>query len=262
MPVANKGSGDGLTSSDINDLNTNHGFIQEGVVVRAQGTPDFTVQTSAGVLYYNEARVTVAADSSITVTAADGTNDRIDIIHVPQNGTVAYTAGTAAASPVEPDVPVNNIIVARIRVATGVGTITNDDISNASPILGHPIIIKDSDAGSTGGTSRGTLVIPADKYTEWAQVSVSGDISRGAADSAGVDLTGQKSGETETAVRTVDIIWDSAGGGKTPFFLMYHIDPFSDTAIFDSTLSTTIRLRSNSGGAEAVANLKFSHIGR
>jgi hypothetical protein len=58
----------------------------------------------------------VAAVGSLTVTTADTTNSRRDLVYVTSGGTVTYLAGTAAVIPDVPSLPSNAVGLAIIEV--------------------------------------------------------------------------------------------------------------------------------------------------
>jgi len=73
---------------------TGYGIISGGVVT-AQSTPDMTVAISACTAHMASGkRYEVDAVSSQTITAADSTKTRIDLIYLDSSGNVTYEAGT------------------------------------------------------------------------------------------------------------------------------------------------------------------------
>ena len=104
--------------------------VISGCGVTAQGTPDMTVDIAAGVVRIDNAYMTISLVDNQAVTAADGTNDRWDIIAVGKDGTVDYTAGTAAANPMPPDLPADHILLALIFVENNSSTVESADIKD------------------------------------------------------------------------------------------------------------------------------------
>lgn len=126
------------------------------------GTPTTTVTVSgttwscaahSGVLDVEASAVAgpylYATDGSDTgsITAADGTNPRVDIIYVQvsdnvqdssgsEAGTVGYLAGTPAASPVAPAAPARSMVLAQISVPVLGGG--NASVSWVVPTFGLP----------------------------------------------------------------------------------------------------------------------------
>lgn len=66
-----------------------------------------------------------AAQTDVTHGAADGTNDRIDLVCIDHNGAIAITAGTAAAAPVAPAVPANSTLLCMVYIPAGTTTLTS-----------------------------------------------------------------------------------------------------------------------------------------
>ena len=126
-------------SSDIDALVAAYAGdgVLSGLTCTAQGTPDMTVAVAAG-----QARIQgyfpYFTAANATITAADSTNPRIDIISINYNGTVTVTAGTAAGAPVAPSIPANNILLAQVYVSAGVTSI------GASRIVDKRVVLVDN----------------------------------------------------------------------------------------------------------------------
>lgn len=106
-----------------------HGVIA-GCQITAQASPDMTVKLEAGGIYHTNVVTSVAADSSITITAADSVQERIDMISVDNTGTVTVTDGTLAdVGTAEEPLPVD-VVLAYIYVGPGVSTITDSVIQD------------------------------------------------------------------------------------------------------------------------------------
>lgn len=109
--------------------------VVSGCAVTAQGTPDMTVAVAAGVIRVNSLLPAVAA-GNVTVTAADATNPRIDLIVANDSGTKACTAGTAAASPKAPAVPANSVLLAMVYVPAADTTMATNQITDKRCVVG------------------------------------------------------------------------------------------------------------------------------
>ena len=120
------------------------------LTVTANGTPNMTVNVAAGAAFvrgseasdqgtycfFNDATVNLA------IGTADGSNPRDDIIVAQvrdagggysgssNDARLFVVAGTPAASPVDPTLPVNSVALARVRVGTGVTSITAGNITD------------------------------------------------------------------------------------------------------------------------------------
>lgn len=100
-----------------------------GCAVSAQASPDMTVAVGAGFVLVNNTIAVVTA-GNVTVGAAHATNPRIDLICVNSSGTKSCVAGTAAASPLPPDIPSNSTVLARIDIpanATAINAVASAD---------------------------------------------------------------------------------------------------------------------------------------
>lgn len=86
---------------------------------------------SSGTYYIDGTQYTAAAQS-ITLTAADATNPRIDVLALNTSGTLAKIDGTAAVSPSQPSVdPTTQLYLTFVLVpatATSLSGITSEDI--------------------------------------------------------------------------------------------------------------------------------------
>lgn len=76
---------------------------------------NMVVSIAAGQAIVNGMPVTVGA-GSVTVTTANATLERFDLISVNASGTLAITAGTAAANPVFPSAPANSAVLYAVYV--------------------------------------------------------------------------------------------------------------------------------------------------
>lgn len=82
--------------------------------------------------YYIQGVLHSSAEQTITLDAADGTNDRIDVIALNTSGTVVKITGTAAAQPSEPDIdPATQLKLTFVYVtaaSSAPGGVTNENI--------------------------------------------------------------------------------------------------------------------------------------
>jgi hypothetical protein len=99
-----------------------------GCAVTAQGSPDMTVAVAVGLVRVGGTVVNVAA-GNVTITAADGTNPRFDLICVNSSGTKSAVAGTASANPVFPD-PAGKVVLAAVYVPANDTAINSNQISD------------------------------------------------------------------------------------------------------------------------------------
>jgi len=99
--------------------------------VTAQSSPNMTVKSASGNMVAGGTVVAVAATDPITISAADSSNPRIDIVVVnTSTGAVTVVAGTPSASPKPPSLPTSRILLAYVSVPAGAVNIQNSNISD------------------------------------------------------------------------------------------------------------------------------------
>ena len=100
--------------------------IISGCAVTAQGAPNMTVAVAAGNIAVAGVVVAVTG-GNVTITPANGTNPRFDLICVDNTGAKSAVAGVAAAAPIFPD-PAGKVVLAAVRVPAGAGSINGAKI--------------------------------------------------------------------------------------------------------------------------------------
>jgi hypothetical protein len=132
----------GLDSVDIDILAAapNYNGVVSGCAVTAQGTPDLTVMVASGVVSIVGVLYTVTGANG-TITAADATNPRFDLISINTSGTIVVTAGTAATRPVFPAIPASNIVIATVHVPAGDTAIATAQIVDKRVLVGGPAVL-------------------------------------------------------------------------------------------------------------------------
>jgi hypothetical protein len=110
--------------------------VVSGCTPTAQGSPNMTVAIAAGICKIGTVPITVVvAAANATISTADTTNPRIDLISINSSGTIIVTAGTPAPTPVEPTLPSNSALIAQISVPANDTTISSGQIVDARIIL-------------------------------------------------------------------------------------------------------------------------------
>src|SRR3990170_8575724 len=79
------------------------------------GGADMTPAVAKGSVLSNKTMFAVAA-ADVTITTADATNPRLDLIVVTSAGALAVRAGTAAANPKPPARTANDVVIAIVYV--------------------------------------------------------------------------------------------------------------------------------------------------
>lgn len=136
MVVSSETDGNIWTAAKVDDIVSNLGVIESGCQPHASGTsPGLTVSVEEGTAWIQENRFSVDQQYK-TLSTADGSNERIDLLVLGSEGTIDIIEGTPAASPVTPDITPGHIGVARISVPSSDTTITNDQMTDLRNMLG------------------------------------------------------------------------------------------------------------------------------
>ena len=131
-------------------------FVVSGLLVEAQTSPDMTVKSATGWAVSDSRIWNPAADSSVGIDTADGTNPRIDIVCVDDTGAIVSSAedaackGTAAPSPSAPSTPTGYVLLAEVSVPASDTTIESGQITDMRDLYDLSGHITDSDAHFTG----------------------------------------------------------------------------------------------------------------
>jgi hypothetical protein len=153
------------------------------LAVTQNGSPNMSVNVAAGHAYVpgtegsKQGTYVVVNDASknLTITAADGTNPRIDLIVAKVQDTLysgavnswslAVVAGTPAGSPAVPTQPANSIALAQVLVGAGVTSIVTGNITDRryyAAALGGVIPCTSTDRPSITTVPNGTLIFETD----------------------------------------------------------------------------------------------------
>jgi Glycine-rich domain len=115
--------------------------VLAAITVLPQGSPDMTLAVGSGTIKYNGTEQAVSS-GNVTVTTAHSSLDRIDLVVVSSAGVKSVTAGTAAATPVQPEVPANSICLAQVYVPAG------DTAIGSTQIRGRQILVPGAQGGA------------------------------------------------------------------------------------------------------------------
>jgi microcystin-dependent protein len=100
--------------------------VVSGCAVTAQGSPNMTVAVAAGSIAV-AGTVAAVTGGNVTITAANATNPRFDLIVVNNTGVKSAVAGVPNAAPVFPD-PAGQVVLAAVRVPANATVIDNAKI--------------------------------------------------------------------------------------------------------------------------------------
>lgn len=131
--------------------------VLSGCAVTAQASPDMTVAVAKGSVLTAGVLKPVTA-GNVTITAADSTNPRIDLVVVNSSGTKAARAGTAAANPAPPALTANDVLLAVVYVPANDTTISTNQISDLRCTRTQgPICIYKTTAAETTNTTASAI---------------------------------------------------------------------------------------------------------
>lgn len=131
--------------------------VVSGCAVTAQGSPNMTVAVEAGTVRVGQNVVDVTAGNA-TITTANGTNPRFDLIVVNNSGTKSVTAGTAAAAPSFPAIPANSVVLAAVYVPASDTTIASNQIVDKRVLINNTVATRRLNTQHTVSSSTGTEV--------------------------------------------------------------------------------------------------------
>lgn len=124
------------------------------------GGADMTPAVAKGAVLSNGVMFAVAA-ADVTITTADATNPRIDLIVVNSAGALAVRAGTAAAAPKPPARSANDVVIASVYVPANDTTIATSQIKDRRMLRGgsSPIVIYATTAAETTNNTSAAIDI-------------------------------------------------------------------------------------------------------
>lgn len=110
-----------MAQVDKGDLNIlQQGILGRGVMygceVTAQGTPDMTVAVAAGAVLTSNQRTYEVSAGNVGVSAADGTEPRIDIVVATATGSKDVRTGTPGLEPIQPTLTAGDVALALVYV--------------------------------------------------------------------------------------------------------------------------------------------------
>lgn len=97
--------------------------VLSGCAVTAQGSPNMTLAVAKGSVLSGGVLLPVTA-GNVTITAADSTKPRFDLVVVNSAGTKTVRAGTASPSPTPPTLSGGDVVIAFVYVPAAATAIT------------------------------------------------------------------------------------------------------------------------------------------
>jgi hypothetical protein len=181
--------------------------VVSGGGVTAQGSPDMTVAIAAGTIRIASGAQVAVTSGNGTISAADATNPRIDLVSASDAGTKTVTAGTAAASPKPPALPSGHVALAMVYVPANDTTIASDQITDKRVVIAQ---------------DRPTGFIGAKAYNSAVQSIATATATPLTLDSEDFDTDGFHSTSSNTGRMTIP-----AGMGGKYLVVGHTYDPFT-----------------------------------
>lgn len=120
------------------------------------GGADMTPAVAKCAVLSNRVMFAVAA-ADVTISAADGTNPRIDLIVVNSSGALAVRTGTAAASPKPPARSANDVVLGMVYVPANDTAIATSQIIDKRVTPHFPICIYRTTTAETTNNTTGAI---------------------------------------------------------------------------------------------------------
>lgn len=135
-PTAMQTAQSELYSADLDVMNASE--LGTGVVTgcAVTGNSNLVPSVAYGVVRSNGQQIVVAA-GTVTITTADATNPRIDLIVVSSAGTKTVRTGTAAAAPVMASLTAGDVVLAQVYVPATATSLTTSNIVDKRMMLAY-----------------------------------------------------------------------------------------------------------------------------
>lgn len=150
--------------------------VLSGCLVTVNDPEDTDINIASGKVIINGVIVNVAEQLNETLSAADGTNPRYDVICVDTTGVISVITGTPAATPTVPEVTANKCPLATILRPAGNNNALDANLYDGRYFRNKPYIVtNNTDTTQQGSTSAGwynkkTLIIPPFVCRKYVQV--------------------------------------------------------------------------------------------
>jgi len=128
--------------------------VLSGLVVT--GGADMTPAVAKGAVLSNSVMFAVAA-ADVTISAADATNPRLDLIVVTSAGALAVRAGTPAAAPKPPARTANDVVIAVVYVPANDTAIGTSQITDLRVVRNSGIVIYRTTAAETTNSTAAAI---------------------------------------------------------------------------------------------------------
>jgi len=149
--------GDFAFANDFNSIVealADEAAVLNGCAVDDGGTNDMSVDVASGEIRIGGEDYSVSSQP-VTLDAADGSEDRYDLVVVGTDGNAETVTGTPSPTPQAPSIPANHALLAIVEVRAGVSELSNADINDARGVVANrdPPIFGDGSDGAISHSS-------------------------------------------------------------------------------------------------------------
>ncbi len=103
--------------------------VLDGCAVTEDSPQGLFVAVASGTVMVDGLKASVTG-ADVVITAADGSNDRFDLVVVDSAGAITVVAGTASTNPVFPAIPATRVVLAAVFVPTSDTQIADNQITD------------------------------------------------------------------------------------------------------------------------------------
>lgn len=106
--------------------------VLTGLGITAQSTPSMTLDVAIGKCHVDNEIYTESSGTTVVIGTAHATHPRLDLVcYDTSAGAAAVTAGTASATPIPPDIPSGDILLALVSIPATDSAIENSQIDDS-----------------------------------------------------------------------------------------------------------------------------------
>ncbi len=141
--------GEGITLDQVQEIATGTSQANRNVSISVAHIEDLDFQVSGGAFYLAGVRYEITGEV-VTLSAADGSNPRFDVIVAETDGTAGVVTGTPAADPAVPEVNPDTQF-ALVEVLVGAGASAPSDITDT-------VVYDEDDDWTSSESDSGTTI--------------------------------------------------------------------------------------------------------
>jgi len=260
--------GSAIESAEITDATIAAADIASAAITKVKlselaptGNGDMTVAVAAAKVYVSGNTLVEFTGANATISAADATNPRIDLITLKSNNTLAVYAGTPLASPAAPSYPGDELAIAEVYVPANATQIDTTDQGNGyiykdcRPFLNlgsTSLTVKEVDGDPLVSSveileiDQGAGLIVTDQGSNTARISLGSHWKDLYVD--GADVSMAPTGEETLNLISGNDIDITANAGASPKALTFALESQLDNVSTISRASSNLTLQTTTSG--------------